>query len=611
MSEVIWKPQPRQERALTCPAYLILYGGAAGGGKSDFLLADFLRGVPHGADHRGVLFRKSYRELEEIVLRSKDLYYAIGGEYSKSELTWTFKGGSTLKFRHLESDDDVHKYQGHQYCVQVDTPIKMGDGSVKAIKDIQIGEEVMTLEGPRKVTDTVEPYEAPCVEIDNYGRKQIHPVWHPILTSKGKWDSYNDLPGQGIQRMQIGRHEPFIRDGGKAYTHPYTGEKRLSDSSFIETEACIAPCGDKMVADITVDKVNHYISDNGFISKNSYAAFDEITNWATDYCFIYIMSRVRSAKGISCSVRLAGNPGGKGHSWVKHRFIDGKTPEKVYIDPVTKISQTFIPAKIQDNYILMKNDPEYINRLKMLPIHLQKALLDGDWDVFAGQVFEEFRREKHVIEPISLPPGWRKYCALDWGYAKPFSIGWYAVTTEGRVIRYREWYGCEYDKPNTGIKMDPKSVAQQAWLMSAGDGVDTMVADPACWISNGMQTRDGQEVTIARYFKEVGFVMVKGVNNRINGKMRFHELLKTEGWDGRPMFQVFSTCINFCRTIPILTVDPKRPEDIDTDLEDHIYDETRYAIMSDLATQVVRINDTYEDHEMDKDQDYDPLRFEL
>ena len=129
-------------------------------------------------------------------------------------------------------------------------------------------------------------------------------------------------------------------------------------------------------------------------------------------------------------MRAAGNPGGVGHGWVKNRFIEGKVPERLYeyksvLDDGTEIVRTrvFIPAKLSDNLILQKMDPGYIARLMELEPHLQKALIHGDWDIFAGQVFEEFRREKHVVRPISLDRNWFKFASGDWGLHPHVPIG--------------------------------------------------------------------------------------------------------------------------------------------------------------------------------------------
>ena len=459
---IAWEPQPRQARALSCPADIIFYGGAAGGGKSDFLLMDFTKGLKYGSDQIGIIFRQTYKQLEQLIKRSKELYPVLGAKWAEGKGLWTFPGGSTVKFRHLEMDKDVEEYQGHEY---------------------------------------------------------------------------------------------------------------------------------------------------------TYIAFDELTHWKTEYCFIYMLTRNRSPSGVPCFLRAAGNPGGKGHAWVKNMFIDGKEPEKLYTERfetsqgIVETTSVFIPAKLTDNYILMKNDPKYEANLMKQPPHIRKALLDGDWDVFIGQVFDEFKRERHVIKPIALRPEWRKFASFDWGYAKPFSLGFWGVTTEGRMIRYREWYGCEKDKQNSGLRMPPNEVAEKSFNMGVAEGCRDIVMDPACWITTGMKDDKGNEVTVASKFQEAGWITHKAVNKRILGKVRFHEFLKIDSFDGRPMMLIFNTCLAFIRTIPVLTVDPKNPEDIDSDLEDHVYDEARYACMSDLANKVVKIKDRWETHTAKnwEVEEYDPL----
>ena len=422
--EATWRPQPRQEIALASPADELFFGGAAGGGKSDFLLVDFTRGLPYGAAHRGIIFRKTYKELEELINRSYALFLPMGANYMRTEKTWRFPGGATFKFRHLETDQDAHHYQGHQY---------------------------------------------------------------------------------------------------------------------------------------------------------SWIGWDELTNWKTDYVYMMLMSRLRSPEGIPVCIRAAGNPGGVGHAWVKGRFIDGKEPMYIYRDPILDTTIQFIPSKLEDNQILMKNDPGYEKRLEILPEHLKRAYRHGDWDIFFGQVFEEWRREQHVIKPFPLEPSWKKYTSMDWGYAKPFSIGWWAITGEGRAIRYREWYGGDKFKRNTGIRMGAKQVAERALELSQAEGVNQMVADPAVW------SKIDDTPSIAEIFQGVGWQMEKANNDRLSGVARFHDLLQTTGWDGKPMMLVFSTCHDFIRTIPLLVYDEKHPEDVDTTQEDHSYDEARYGIMHRTA----------------------------
>ena len=140
------------------------------------------------------------------------------------------------------------------------------------------------------------------------------------------------------------------------------------------------------------------------------------------------------------------NPGGVGHAWVKRLFIDRNFNQ--HEDPN---DYQFIQSLVTDNMALMSKDPDYIRQLEALPPKLREAWLLGRWDIFEGQVFEEFRNDPehyvdrkytHVIQPFIVPETWRIYRGFDWGYSRPFSVGWYAVDYDNRIYRIRELYGC-------------------------------------------------------------------------------------------------------------------------------------------------------------------------
>lgn len=113
----MWEPQPGPQ-SLAIAAHFVdelMYGGARGGGKSDFLLGDFLQDIDQGAKWRGILFRRSYPELEELIVRAQEIFLPLGAIYKVSEKTFYFPTGATLKMRHLEKEIDANNYQGHQY----------------------------------------------------------------------------------------------------------------------------------------------------------------------------------------------------------------------------------------------------------------------------------------------------------------------------------------------------------------------------------------------------------------------------------------------------------------------------------------------------------------
>lgn len=274
------------------------------------------------------------------------------------------------------------------------------------------------------------------------------------------------------------------------------------------------------------------------------------------------------------------NPGGEGHSWVRRLFID-----KAYQDNENPDDYMFIQSLVTDNKILMETNPDYIRQLQALPDKLRKAWLEGDWGVFDGQFFEDFvdrpeyyqeRTWTHVIDPFEIPDGWKIYRSFDWGYNKPFSCGWWAVDYEGIAYRILELYGCT-KTPNEGLKWTPPKVfseiarieREHRWLR--GKHI-IGIADPAIW-----NAETGK--SIAEVAADHGVFFTKGDHERIAGWMQVHYRLAFDD-NGFPMMYVFSNCKAFIRTIPLLQYDEHKPEDLDSDGEDHCADEVRYFCMS-------------------------------
>ena len=329
--------------------------------------------------------------------------------------------------------------------------------------------------------------------------------------------------------------------------------------------------------------------------RYDFIAFDEVTHFTWDE-YSYLFSRNRpNGPGTRCYVRAAGNPGGIGHGWVKERFITPVAPMHTIWNEVkirfpdgreetVKRSRIFVPSRVFDNQKLLENNPDYVANLAMLPESERQALLEGSWDTFAGQVFTEWRNDPdhyedrvntHVIRPFLVPPDWRIWRSFDWGYAKPFSVGWYAVDFDRRMYRIREFYGTS-GPPNVGCRWEPTRVANEIRQIEAQDpnlkGRKIFgVADPSIFNAGGTESV-GELMMRERVYWD------KGDNNRLNGKMQVHHRLAFDE-DGIPMLYVFDTCKHFIRTIPALVYDQTKVEDVDTVGEDHIYDELRYVCM--------------------------------
>lgn len=335
-----------------------------------------------------------------------------------------------------------------------------------------------------------------------------------------------------------------------------------------------------------------------------FIAFDELTHFTFEE-YSYLFSRNRpNGPGTRVYMRATANPGGVGHGWVKERFITAALPMTTVWDDVDVVfpdghterrrkSRIFVPSSVFDNPALLQNDPDYITRLASMPEAERKALLYGDWDTFSGQVFTEWRNDgahyadrlhTHVIDPFLVPDSWAIWCGLDWGYSRPFSVGWYAVDHERRLYRIREYYGCT-GTPNVGVKLEPAEVARAIKRIEEDDPNlrgrrINRVGDPAIWGSDGTESIGALMERERVYFD-------RGDHARIDGKMQVHHRLAFDE-DGVPMLYVFRTCKHFIRTVPNLVYDEKDVEDIDTDGEDHIYDELRYVCMKNPIAPPVR-----------------------
>lgn len=332
---------------------------------------------------------------------------------------------------------------------------------------------------------------------------------------------------------------------------------------------------------------------------------EEIGNFPLEAPIQKLMATLRSAEGVPVGFRATGNPGGPGHHWVKERYITSapkgwEVQKTEYVNPFngnkTMRDRVFIPGKITDHNLL---GDEYIAQLQMAGSEgLVRAWLMGDWDVIEGAFFDCWS-DKMVIEPFTIPEQWTKFISGDWGYAAPFSFGWWAVATDdhetesgviprGAMVRYREWYGVKVDNngrksPNIGVRMDAEEVAPILVKKSGDEELSIGVIDPATFatqsgpsiaesIMKASRTKKGQLVFRRADNKRVGVRGAMGGWDQMRARMK--------GMNGRPMVYCFKTCTDSIRTIPVLQHDPDKAEDLDTDTEDHAADDWRYACMS-------------------------------
>jgi hypothetical protein len=329
---------------------------------------------------------------------------------------------------------------------------------------------------------------------------------------------------------------------------------------------------------------------------------EEVTNFPSPDPINRLRATLRSATGVPVGMRLTGNPGGPGHNWVKRRYIDPDPKgfrlitESTILDfgdgvkKEVSLSRVFIPSKIKDNKLLIENDPTYILRLQQSgSAALVRAWLEGDWSIIDGAFFDNWDTEL-IVKPNDwldiIPKHALRFRSHDWGSAKPFSTGWYAVADDdwgtgilrrGDLVKYREWYGASGS--NKGLKLTADLVAEGIREREKGEHISYGVADPSIFIRNG-----GPSIMENMLVKGVGWK--KGDNRREPGweqlRQRFGNIPIVPGSEERtrPSLYILECCEDTIRTIPVLQHDETKMEDLDTDGEDHAADETRYAVMS-------------------------------
>lgn len=329
---------------------------------------------------------------------------------------------------------------------------------------------------------------------------------------------------------------------------------------------------------------------------------DELTQF-TDTEYRYLRTRVRLGsladkippvwQGRFPRILGSANPGGVGHQWVKSGFVDGCEPMEIRTMDKKDggMLRQYIPAKLSDNPTM---EADYENKLHGAGNEeMVKAWLDGDWDIVAGAAFEKLSKSKHSVRPFRIPQHWTKFMSMDWGTAKPFSVGWWAVVEggtlikghdgepdkylpDGALVRYRELYGWN-GKPDQGCGKESYEVAREVLETErkADEKMDYRIGDSGMWAKT-----DGPSPQERMYTETGGkFIMRQSEKDRT---MNYQECrARIAGRDGHPMLFVFTSCHQWWRTVPTLQIDPINPEKgPDTDMEDHAYDDTSYACRS-------------------------------
>lgn len=285
--------------------------------------------------------------------------------------------------------------------------------------------------------------------------------------------------------------------------------------------------------------------------------FDELTHF-TEYMYIYMISRCRGANGYPKRIKSSTNPGGVGHVWVKERFVDIGQANKIHsckLETGEETTRLFIPSFVTDNKFLMQSDPDYVKRLDALPEKERKALKEGNWDIFDGQYFKDFDRTVHVIKPFMIPDNWDRYRTIDYGLDM-LACYWIAIDPQGNEYCYKELY-----ESNLIISQAAARIIE----VNGDDKIKYTYAPPDLWNRRNDTGKSAYDI-----FRENGVILTRSSNNRVLGWYSVQEHLKIEEIKDeqtgetlkRSKLRFFDTCRNILRTLPIIQVDEKNPNDV-------------------------------------------------
>jgi hypothetical protein len=288
---------------------------------------------------------------------------------------------------------------------------------------------------------------------------------------------------------------------------------------------------------------------------------------------------------MECQFVAGTNPGGIGHGWVKQLWMDKSFPIEWITPTDYRSTFAYIPSLADDNPYL---DPGYWKILETLPVMMRKAFRYGDWNIFIGQAFPELAKHTHEYRRSDTPIPTYSFVlqTLDWGFGKPFSIGWWHTDNDGRLYRFAEWYGWN-GMANEGLRLTDEELADGILEREKNFGLQGKTilrrSGPDCFNKKPNYRGGGQGPSTAEVFRGKGLVLTPGDPDRALKIRQMRERLRCTDAAGNPltpMMLIEENCTHFFRTMGGLVNDPNNIEDVDTDGEDHIYDEACHACMA-------------------------------
>ncbi|MEM8495515.1 MAG: terminase [Planctomycetota bacterium] len=344
-----------------------------------------------------------------------------------------------------------------------------------------------------------------------------------------------------------------------------------------------------------------------------FLGFEELTEWADPKLYLKLFSICRStARGIPRKIRATTNPSGAGHAWVKRRFIDA-APEGFLIQDKSGRERCHLRIDLDDNTPLLEADPHYRSTLETAASgdpNILKAWLYGDWDITSGGMFDDlWAANVHVVPRFEVPSDWRISRCFDWGSTKPFACLWVARSPSGvdpiphapqSAFVIGEHYGST-GEPNVGLKLSDDEIGRAIAERESELGWRGRVRPGAA--DNMIFPRDNNGHAAADVYAKhnVRFVpAAKGPGSREQGWQTIRSMLSAaveRDEDGRlvrnprperPGLYFVDTCRDTIRTLPSLPRDKKKPDDVNTEAEDHIADALRYELTQTQPTSTTK-----------------------
>ena len=302
----------------------------------------------------------------------------------------------------------------------------------------------------------------------------------------------------------------------------------------------------------------------------SWIGWDELVSWPSMRPYKMMLSRLRGPANHK-RVRATGNPGGRCHAEVKEYFGIGDYPEGMVPleDQVSGMVRMFVPSRIHDNKIGLRDDPGYEQRLEGLgDPELVKAWKEGDWDAILGSYFSMFKRRECEVEPFLIPPNWSVFLCMDYGEHNATSAQLLAVDYDNDV-----WVVDEYYREGAGGADHARGIRAMIDNCPYITDRPRLNLAPADMWTKRSPGEAAQALAPKDSFEAEGVHLTRANSDRVNGWRNIKDLMyagRLKFFQGRTEQTVSS--------LSTVQRDPNNPEDVLKGGNDHPADALRYGI---------------------------------